>query len=113
MDSLAYHYPELAAEWSPENPLSAWQIRPTSQTRFIPTWVCSHKPEHVWQVPLASRAAGAGCPECRDHGKSRVELAHHAAAELAFGRASSGQSVRHETFPSPSDVAGRHHDRVA
>ena len=32
MDSLAYHYPKLAAEWSPENPVSAWQIRPTSQT---------------------------------------------------------------------------------
>jgi len=98
LDSLAYHYPELAAQWSPENPVSEWQIRPTSQTRFIPTWVCTQKPGHVWQAPLASRAAGAGCPECREHGKSRVELAHHAAAELAFGRASSGQSLRHKNF---------------
>ncbi|MFD9138021.1 zinc-ribbon domain-containing protein [Streptomyces bottropensis] len=36
LDSLAYHFPDLAAEWSPANPLSAWQVRPTGQTLFTP-----------------------------------------------------------------------------
>ncbi|MFF2205218.1 zinc-ribbon domain-containing protein [Streptomyces sp. NPDC058145] len=98
LDSLAYHFPELAAEWSPGNPLSAWQVRPTGQTQFIPLWICSRTPEHTWQASLPSRSAGSGCPECREHGKSRVELEYHKAAAKAFGRAASGQSVRHAAF---------------
>lgn len=98
LDSLAFHFPELAAEWSSVNPLSAWHVRPSGQTAFVPTWVCATSPTHVWQAPLASRAVGSGCPECREHGKSQIELAHHEAAERAFGRASSGQAVRHDAF---------------
>lgn len=98
LDSLAYHFPDLAAEWSPANPLSVWQVRPTGQTLFTPAWICSANPDHAWQATLSSRANGSGCPECREHGKSRVELDHWAAAERVFGRASSGQSVRHEAF---------------
>jgi len=98
LDSLAFHFPGLAAEWSPENPVTAWQVRPTGQTSFVPGWVCTANPEHRWQAPLASRTNGSGCPECREQGKSQVELDHHAAAERAFGRASSGQAVRHEAF---------------
>jgi hypothetical protein len=63
---------------------------------------CSSSPgfvlEHTWQASLSSRSAGSGCPECREHGKSRVELEYHKAAEKAFGRAASGQSVRHAAF---------------
>ncbi|GAB2889824.1 zinc-ribbon domain-containing protein [Streptomyces deserti] len=98
LDSLAYHFPDLAAEWSPANPLSAWQVRPTGQTLFTPAWICSANPDHAWQAALSSRTNGSGCPECREHGKSRIELDHWAAAERAFGGASSGQSVRHEAF---------------
>ena len=98
LDSLAYHFPELAAEWSPANPMSAWQVRPTGQTSFTPAWVCSSNPDHMWGAALSSRANGSGCPECREHGKSRVELDHWAASERVFGHASSGQSVRHEAF---------------
>ncbi|MFG2712309.1 zinc-ribbon domain-containing protein [Streptomyces goshikiensis] len=98
LDSLAYHFPELAAEWSSANPISEWQVRPTGLTPFVPTWVCAASPEHVWQVSLASRTGGSGCPECREHGKSQVELDHHAAAERAFGNAASGQSLRHDLF---------------
>jgi len=98
LDSLAYHFPDLAAQWSPANPLSAWQVRPTGQTQFTPAWICSTNPDHVWRAPLSSRANGSGCPECRQHGKSRIELDHWEAAERAFGRASSGQPVRHEAF---------------
>ncbi len=116
LDSLAYHFPELAAEWSPANPLTAWQVRPTGQTSFTPAWICSANLDHVWQATLSSRASGSGCPECREHGKSRTELDHWAAAERAFGRALSGQSVRHEAFTRrtnwlvdiTAETAGKH-----
>ncbi|MFF9069726.1 zinc-ribbon domain-containing protein [Streptomyces sp. NPDC014891] len=98
LDSLGYHFPEMAAEWSPANPLSAWHVRPTGQTPFVPAWICSTNPEHVWTASLASRTGGSGCPECREHGKSQVELDHHAAAVLAFGAAASGRSLRHDAF---------------
>ncbi|MET9880986.1 zinc-ribbon domain-containing protein [Actinacidiphila glaucinigra] len=98
LDSLAYHFPERAAEWSPANPLTAWQVRPTGQNQFIPLWVFSTNPEHTWQATLSSRGKGSGCPECREHGKSHVELDYHAAAVNTVCRAASGQSVRHATF---------------
>lgn len=98
LDSLAYHFPEIADEWSPQNPLSAWQVRPSGSTAFTPIWVCVNDPHHTWTANLASRANGSGCPECREAGKSKVELAHHEAAVRAFGAASSGQGVVDEAF---------------
>lgn len=98
LDSLGYHFPELADEWSPNNPLSAWHVRPSGQTAFTPAWVCSNNPDHIWTATLSSRAAGSGCPECREAGKSRIELAHHAAAVRVFGAAASGQSVTDNAF---------------
>ena len=52
----------------------------------------------MWTASLASRSSGTGCPDCREHGKSRVELDHFAAVQRAFERARSGQAVRHEAF---------------
>lgn len=98
LDSLAYHFPELGDEWSPSNPLTAWQVRPSGKTAFDPLWVCSTNPNHTWTASLASRAAGSGCPECREVGKSKVELAHHEAAVRLFGHAASGQAVTNEAF---------------
>ncbi|MEU0687355.1 zinc-ribbon domain-containing protein [Streptomyces uncialis] len=98
LDSLAHHFSDLAAEWSAANPVSAWHVRPNGRTSFIPAWVCATNLEHVWHAALTSRVNGSGCPECREHGKSQVELDHHAAAERAFGRAASGQSIRHQAF---------------
>ena len=98
LDSLAYHFPEIGAEWSGSNPQTAWQVRPSGQTAFVPEWICANNPAHVWEAPLASRTAGAGCPECREAGKSKVELAHHAAAETIFGSAASGRPVSSEAF---------------
>lgn len=98
LDSLAHHFTDLAAEWSPENPLTAWQVRPSGSTRFIPTWICRTNSQHVWQASLTSRTTGSGCPECLEHGKSLVELAHYAAAVTAFSNATSGRPVRHEAF---------------
>lgn len=94
LDSFGYHFPELAAEWSPANPTTPWHVRPTASTlSFTPEWVCSVDPAHVWRAPLASRSAGAGCPECRTHGKSKVELAHYEAAKALYPDAASGVTV--------------------
>ncbi|WP_378309457.1 zinc-ribbon domain-containing protein [Amycolatopsis silviterrae] len=98
LDSLAYHYPEIAAEWSPANPLSAWQVRPSGQTAFVPSWICRNDTGHEWNATLTSRASGSSCPNCRETGKSKVELDHHAAAQAVFGNAASGQPIRHDAF---------------
>ena len=98
LDSLGYHYPKLTAEWSPNNPLTAWQVRPSAGTAFIPVWTCATKPNHEWRAALASRSAGSGCPECREHGKSKVELLHLEATERMFGNAASGRAIRSDAF---------------
>lgn len=100
LDSLAWHDPALAAEWSPTNPITAWQVRPHAVTDFVPEWICATYPEHVWQAPLSARSNGEECPECRESGKSRIELDHHAAAADVFGRARSGVIVRDKAFTS-------------
>lgn len=98
LGSLAYTFPDLAAEWSDENPLSAWHVRPFGKLEFLPTWQCTNDHSHVWAALLTSRSTGAGCPECRTHGKSKVEVDHHKAAERAFGNAKSGAIVRADEF---------------
>jgi hypothetical protein len=65
---------------------------------FVSEWVCANNPAHVWQAPLGTRSNGAGCPECRQVGKSRVELDYHRAVEKAFGRARSGAVLRDAAF---------------
>ncbi|BBX69242.1 hypothetical protein MPSYJ_27030 [Mycolicibacterium psychrotolerans] len=98
LDSLAWHDPGLAAEWSTSNPVSAWKVRPTASTSFVPEWICSVNPAHVWRASLASRSSGAECPECRRSGKSRVELAYLSAATQVFGEARSGVLLRDNAF---------------
>lgn len=98
LGSLAWHDPGLAAEWDTLNPMTAWQVRPQASPTFTPWWVCSVDPSHRWQAPLASRAVGAGCPDCREAGKSRVELDHLEAAQAQFGSARSGLTVRSTAF---------------
>lgn len=102
LDSIGYQMPELAAEWSPSNPLNAWQVRPFGALSFIPEWVCSANSEHRWAATLPVRSNGGDCPECRESGKSRVELAHHAAAIARFGSAKSGGIIRSEAFSNRS-----------
>lgn len=98
LGSLAWQDPGLAAEWDETNPVSAWQIRPQASLSFTPLWVCSVDPTHKWQAPLTSRSVGAGCPDCRETGKSTVELDHLEAARSQFGSARSGLSVRSPAF---------------
>lgn len=91
--SLAFVMPDLAAEWSPGNQRNAWQVRPHGRSPFLPEWVCATKQEHVFEASLTSRANGSSCPQCRVHGKSRVELNHYAAAVRILGDARSGTRV--------------------
>ncbi|MFE7065563.1 zinc-ribbon domain-containing protein [Microbacterium sp. NPDC057658] len=98
LGSLAWFYPELAAEWSPANPTSAWHVLPTGKTTFLPAWICPTDATHIWQATVASRVSGATCPECRVSGKSAVELAYRDAAIAVFGAASSGETIRDERF---------------
>ncbi|MDN5758293.1 MAG: zinc-ribbon domain-containing protein, partial [Tomitella sp.] len=99
LDSLGYQYPSLAGEWSSTNPKTAWQVRPsTTSLDFTPLWVCSTNAEHQWQAPLPSRISGAECPDCRQAGKSQIELDHYAAAKRIFGAARSGQTARSDAF---------------
>lgn len=100
LGSLAWHDPGLAAEWSPANPTTAWHVRPHGTTPFVPEWICATDPSHVWEASVSSRSNGAECPECRESGKSAVELAHHAAAQEVFGEARSGIRVQDEAFTS-------------
>jgi hypothetical protein len=98
LDSLAWHNPTLAAEWSPNNPVGPWHVRPHTSTPFTPQWVCATDPSHTWASPLSARSSGAGCPECRTAGKSAVELAHFQAATDVFGAARSGLVLRDGAF---------------
>ncbi|MEE2060398.1 helix-turn-helix domain-containing protein [Rhodococcus artemisiae] len=47
-----------------------------------------------------NRSSSAGCPELRRSGRSRVEVAHHAAAIEVFGNARSGITMTDEAFTS-------------
>lgn len=97
LDSLAYHYPDIADEWSPSNPQTAWQVRPTGQTRgYTPEWLC--KSGHRWQATTASRTNGSLCPECSVAGKSKIELAYLEALSAIFPSVHSGRLVRSQEF---------------
>ncbi len=88
--SIAWTYPRLAAQWDSSNPISPWTVRPHTKLDFVPLWDCPENPDHKWRVAVASRVAGAECPECVDSGKSRIELAHFEAACRLLGNARSG-----------------------
>lgn len=98
LDSLAWFDPGMAAEWNPENPATAWQVRPTGGTMFVPAWICAVDPRHQWQASLASRYAGSDCPECRLVGKSKIELEHFEAAEARFSSARYGPKLMDKAF---------------
>lgn len=103
LDSLAYHYPDVAAQWSGENELSPWQIRPnTSKLSPPPLWVCPTDPTHTWRAMPAQRIKGSGCPECKTVGKSAVERLYAKAAKKVWGNASSGQRVYSDNFTNHS-----------
>ncbi|WAP53038.1 zinc-ribbon domain-containing protein [Arthrobacter sp. ATA002] len=98
LDSLGYVDPGLAAEWAPDNPVTPWHVRPYGQTNFVPRWICSVNPSHRWEASVIARSSGADCPECKQIGKSRVELQHLEAAKKLFAVVKSGALVRSDAF---------------
>ncbi|WP_216698853.1 zinc-ribbon domain-containing protein, partial [Arthrobacter sp. H20] len=98
LDSLGYVDPGLAAEWDLENPTTPWHVRPHGQTSFLPRWICSVDSAHRWEASLTSRSGGSDCPECKQAGKSRVELQHLDAAKEVFAIVKSGAFVRSDAF---------------
>ncbi|MDU5231095.1 zinc-ribbon domain-containing protein [Actinomyces sp.] len=103
LDSLAYHYPELAEEWSPENQLSPWMIRPnTTQLEVVPLWVCRNEASHVWRAMPSARVNGSRCPECLENGKSQIELEYYSSALAHWGNAKSGPRIHSKNFKTHS-----------
>ena len=62
--NLAKLHPELAKEWHPtkNGDLKPTDVAPKSGQKVW--WKCLKNPEHEWQVRIADRASGSGCPEC-------------------------------------------------
>lgn len=98
LDSLGWVDPGLAAEWDPSNPTTPWHVRPHGHTSFNPAWICSVDHTHQWEAAVSSRSNGSDCPDCKQVGKSRVELQHHDAAKVIFGKVRSGAFVRDDAF---------------
>lgn len=99
LDSLAYHYPEIADEWSPDNSFSPWEIRPNaSRLGEPPLWVCKNNAAHVWRAMPSARVNGAQCPECVETGKSQIEVEYYSAALVHWGNAKSGSRIHSAKF---------------
>lgn len=60
-NNLATKYPNLAAEYSPKNPLPADQVIPGTNKKLW--WKCA-KCGREWQATGSSRVKGAGCSLC-------------------------------------------------
>ena len=63
---LDLNYSAIAFEW---HPTMNGDVKPTDVTSgsgFKAWWKCPEGPDHVWQVPIASRTSrgGTGCPFC-------------------------------------------------
>lgn len=99
LDSLAYHYPEIAEEWAEDNEWSPWQILPnSSKLKETPLWQCREDPSHQWRTSPANRINGSGCPMCRTSGKSFIELEYARAAENIWPVVESGQRIHSKNF---------------
>jgi len=98
LDSLAWHFPDLATEWSSYNPLSAWHVRLNATLPFIPEWICLSESSHGWNVTSTVRVRGSTYPFCRESEKPMTELCYFDALRSAFGEAFSGLALRSEAF---------------
>jgi hypothetical protein len=78
--SLAWVDPELAAEWHPDNLLTAWHAKPFA-TGMTVRWRCSANPEHEWDAKVSDRSSGRLCPMCSTAGTSSIERAFLAAVK--------------------------------
>ncbi len=78
--SLAWLDPELAAEWHPDNELTAWHVKPFSGG-VVAKWRCSVNATHEWEASVIDRSSGRLCPHCSTAGTSQIEKAFLAVAQ--------------------------------
>lgn len=61
-EPLSQKFPQLASQWHASNN-GQWSAHDfSSGSDVIAWWQCESGPDHVWQAPIFSRAAGKGCP---------------------------------------------------
>jgi hypothetical protein len=62
-------FPELVAQWHPDNLLTPDKVVGKSEKEV--SWICLTDPAHVWEAPVASRfnkrGGIRGCPFCLNH----------------------------------------------
>lgn len=63
-NSLAAVYPDIAAEWSPNNSMGPDEVTPGAD--ILVEWVCSNDDRHVWNTQPYHRTGPQkrGCPYC-------------------------------------------------
>ena len=62
VNDLATRFPEVAAEWSPNNPKPAAEVAAMSRRRAL--WCCSSC-GNEWEAVVSNRTSrGSGCPQC-------------------------------------------------
>ena len=66
--SFLSEHPELAKEWSPENPVGPDEIFPNAVAKVL--WICPKGHPDYWLEPN-QRAWGRGCPVCGKIGRQK------------------------------------------
>ncbi|MFG2629825.1 zinc-ribbon domain-containing protein [Streptomyces sp. NPDC048473] len=60
-NDLATNYPQLKAQWHPENVIGPHEVTPGSSYRAV--WICSR--QHLWLAQVRHRIiSNSGCPHC-------------------------------------------------
>lgn len=62
-NSFAYRFPEYVHEWSDKNEMSLDEVAAFSHRKVWWKGECGHE----WQMAVADRSNGHGCPYCNDH----------------------------------------------
>jgi len=80
--SLAFRFPDIAAEWSARNARLTPRGVPAFSGRKV-WWCCRFNPRHEWSSSVSARTfIGTGCPYCSLLPRSRIEI--YFAFELAY-----------------------------
>lgn len=63
-EPLSQKFPQLASQWHARNNGQFTAHDFSSGSDVIAWWKCEAGPDHAWQAPIFSRAAGKDCPFC-------------------------------------------------
>ncbi len=62
--SVAFLYPHLLSEWHKDNLLTLKKVTPGSGRKG--KWICKYRKSHTYEMRVAHRVRGHGCPKCRN-----------------------------------------------